>query len=390
MSKRDIQKRLKLEEMELLKEIKERIEEHGLSQEIVEDISSPMVAAALLKDIPGNCLSDPRLIDIIKLIQGKFFKDKHVKKETKRLLFRLNRRGIETEALRIEEEDDFVPLYSEVKENRAYISPVVCAVWQRIILLELNLPTNRWIEAAVAFVSEEKGLENFIFFRNISKKRFSYIKNELEHGFAYKKYRMIGVPISYAKEKIKEAYNKGIGNIDDMSDLKEVMRWMDDNVQNLDRHPLYDFISEFEISKMDNLNETDIYLIFSHELIKDWSVTNHIDDMIEEIRKLDESPIIVPDHLKKEKIKEFRDKYRDVIFDPGLFKKRFEDIAYYFYMLGEKEILDPCLKAIRAFGKRDRGYELITDHMLDMAILERVENEDERMNMLSGDQTLVR
>ena len=390
MSKRNLLKKLGNKEKDLLKQIKQRIEDQGLKQEIIKDVTSPMVAAALLEDITGNWLDDPQLIDCLKLIQNKFLRDKHVKKEIKRITFRLNKKGIKTDALKIEEEDSFIPLYREVRENKSYISPVICGIWQRIILLGVNLSASKGIDAGIVFISEEKGMENFILFRNISKKRFSYIKNELENGFAYKKYRMIDIPISYAKEKINEAYDKGVGNIDDASGLEELMNWMNDNVPDLDRHPLYDSISGLEICELDVLDQSDIERLFSHELIKDWSVTNDIDDMIQEIRKLEESPIIMPDHLKREKIKEIRDRYRGIIFDPDVLKKRFEDMAYYFCLLGEKEILTPCLKAILAFGKRDKGYELITDYMLDKAILEKMGEDSTKTNMLSSDQTLVR
>ncbi len=383
--KRDILKRLKPEEKRLLDQIRQEVEAQGFKEEVIKGISSPMVAAALLSDIIKSGLDDPQIITFLQGIRDKFPKDKHVRKEIKRLAFRLEKRGVNTKALITEEEDDFTPIYVEVEEQQAYVSPIIGGSWQRFMFFGLYLYATRGIDAIIIFVSEESGIDKFMIFRDISKKRFNSLKNNIKNWLPYTNAKIIKVDLPYAKAILKQAYDKGVADTDEVLAIERLMKWMNENVPDLDEHPLYSLITEPEISKLNGITQSEIEELFSHELMMDWLVIEEddVNNMIQEIKALEEGPLVLSDSLKRDKIREIRDKYRNIIFKPEIFKSRFEDMAYYFFVLGNKRMGDLCLKAISAFTDEDRGYELMTDYMLNKVISNKIKEEEEEDSNIS-------
>lgn len=302
----------------------------------------------------------------------------------KRLIFKLNKRGIKTDNLKItEESDNYVPIYKEHREGRAYISPIIGGIWQRIILLGLYLYSNKEIDAAIAFTSEQKGVTNFILLRGISKKRFNSLKGELEEGILYRKRSMIKIELAHAKAIMKQAYSKGVADVKNTSELNELMRWLDRNVPDLIEHPLYRLVTDEKMLGLNRLTELDIEALFAHELMSGWYVTDKIENMIQEIKEVEESPIVLPDYLKRDKLKEIKNKYREMIYKPEVFKSRFEEMAYYFFKTDEEEMARFCLKAVFAFSKKDREYELLTDYMLSKAMSDKGKEESKDNHILS-------
>ena len=129
--------------------------------------------------------------------------------------------------------------------------------------------------------------------------------------------------------------------------------------------------------------ESDLDKLFSHELMESWYVTDK--DVLEEIKKIEESPIVLSEHQKQERIREVKDKYRSKIFSEEVFRKRFEEMAYYFFVLGEKEMGILCLKAALSFRKKSSSYKLITDYMLDRIISTETE-EKKKSSIITLDQ----
>lgn len=76
---------------------------------------------------------------------------------------------------------------------------------------------------------------------------------------------------------------------------------------------------------------------------------------IDEILKIDESPIILSDNQKMERIYHIKDKASDELFSGskcGLWKYRFEEIAFIFFKLKENDYVQICLAAANAMGKQ--------------------------------------
>ncbi len=351
----------------------ERLNIEGLNMSLVDNLSNPIIGVALIEKLPKSLLKDPEIVIFLKQIKNKFSNNNEVKKAIKRICFKLKQKGIDVRELYYEKDEFVSILLQEKNKNRAYVSHIFGSIWQRILIFQLYINHGN-MEAAVAFISDIEGIKEFIVYENLSKKRFNILLNTISKEICYN-HHLIEINISHATWILKDAYKKGF-KADNTNKLKNIIKWLTDNIPSLNMHPIYKFMPDINYSLLKNITLSEVKKIFSHELMKDWSIISDVEALAKELKNIEKSPIILSEHQKNLRINEIKDKYRENFFAPEIFKNRFLEMAYYFAIKNEKEMALLCLKASDAFKKRDNRYKLITDYLLNLHLNDKQEEKE--------------
>jgi len=351
----------------------ERLNIEGLNMSLVDNLSNPIIGVALIEKLPKSLLKDPEIVIFLKQIKNKFSNNNEVKKAIKRICFKLKQKGIDVRELYYEKDEFVSILLQEKNKNRAYVSHIFGSIWQRILIFQLYINHGN-MEAAVAFISDIEGIKEFIVYENLSKKRFNILLNTISKEICYN-HHLIEINISHATWILKDAYKKGF-KADNTNKLKNIIKWLTDNIPSLNMHPIYKFMPDINYSLLKNITLSEVKKIFSHELMKDWSIISDVEALAKELKNIEKSPIILSEHQKNLRINEIKDKYRENFFAPEIFKNRFLEMAYYFAIKNEKEMALLCLKASDAFKKRDNRYKLITDYLLNLHLNDKPEEKE--------------
>ena len=124
----------------------------------------------------------------------------------------------------------------------------------------------------------------------------------------------------------------------------------------LERPVIYDHIPEENISQ-ESLTDSRIQKLLNHKLLESWIVQpDEIRPIMEELRKTEESPILIPGAQKTGRIEEIKEKaIADLYPEPkrNLLKNRLEETAYVFFKLGEDEYARLSLAAALSLDKKD-------------------------------------
>ncbi|GEM_PF-5444618 len=358
MSKKSIE-RLTEKEKKVLEDLLKKAES-GLSEKLLEGISA-VLCAAFIESLSKKLLEDPNLLPFLKSIKERFPEDKNIKKALKRISYKLRLKGIDTSQIE-EKEEGFVFKLPERGKNRVYIGPIVGPSWRRQILFELYTGSIG-VDMGVGIISDIEGVSDFAYTR-LGKKRFKALKEEIVKIAEQSGEKFVETTLPHGRKLFEEACSISVS--DDAKGVEELKDWLLNNVPPLERHPLEELISKKGLS-VKNISKQEIDELFSNEIIRTWKIENSEMKMYsEELKKIEESPIIVSDYTKKERIKELRDKYRKKLFPEDLFIKRFNEMAYYFLLAEEEKTGILCLKAANSLKDPDL-YVMITDKLFEIS-----------------------
>ena len=376
--KKDIFKSLDSREKEKLKDLEEKIKKEGLKKEILQDIDSPLLCAAILERIPSVCSDNSDLIPFIKEIKKKFFQDKNVKKSLKRLIFKLKNKGSDLISL-IEEKEESPVITPKVEKEVAYMAFIPGSF--KVLVFAVHMYSKTSFDMAIAFINVISEVKTFELERSIKLRTTNKIRSYIKNFFAKMvEEKMVEIPLSYGRYILEKAYKKTLEDSKN-NDLRIFIDWIRKNGPDLDKKPIYDLIpkpevvsvSDLEIEKIFSLNATGNQIMLTIMALKD---EQQVKELLEKLNNIRNSPLVLEEYQIQEREREIKEEYIEKLIDPEILKEFFEDLSYYLYLLNQKEEAQICLKLAYIFEEKGRNYKSISLKILDKE-LEMIESEEE-------------
>ncbi|MFH1241973.1 MAG: hypothetical protein V1689_06365 [Pseudomonadota bacterium] len=314
--------------------------------QIVARVPNALIAHALVERLPLDESSVPFLTAI-----DEKFQDKGVRKAVKRVLFKLKNKGLPV--------DDFqskggvsAPILKPPQEEEpvALLGPLDMK-GSRAVLVTLGR-TMRGIDGGMGIVSDEEGIKQFAC-GAFSKKVLKGIKEQLsqEAGF------LVETTLAHATSVLEEAYRR---HLELHSEAPEEYLELRPRLLNvgppLDTPAIYGFITEDSVSQRP-LTDSQIEKLFQNELMEPWVVDfEDLRPFMEDISKMDDSPIILTQTQKADRAREIEEKCMEQLFPASkraILRRRLEEMAYIFFKLGQEDFSRLSLAAGLSMGGED-------------------------------------
>lgn len=330
--------------------------------EIVARIPHSHLAGIFLERLPlDNEFPVPLLLAL-----DEAFKDKKVHKLVKRILFKLKQKGVPIdESFPQRASHDTILTRTQREEPAAYIGPIAGTIGTRAVLILLQSAVKGY-QAGIGLVSEVEGILQFLY-GPFSKKRLKEIKGSLSQEAG----PLVETSLSHAATILEIAYGRHMEvHSDAPSQYPELRPWLLENVTILDRPIIYDFVSE--IPGDGTLSDSQLGKLFAHNLMESWLIDfEDLKPFMENILKVEGSPIVLSDAQKADQIRQVKDKSIEELF-PGprraLLKHNLEEMAYFFFKLDQDEYSRVALTAARNLDEEDT---ILRKNMVIEFLLER-------------------
>lgn len=299
--------------------------------EIASRVTDLRIAQILIERLPADDeQSIPLLIALVKA-----FDNKQVRKAVKRVLFKLERRGVHVGELYPEETSSPNVLTQAPKEKPvAYIGPISNLLGTRAVMIVMQRDLKAQ-HVGAGIVSDEDGISQFIY-GTFSKKRIKEIKGRLS-----KDSLLIETSLSHAATILEAGYQTHMKlHPDTHTEYLELRPWLLENTPILDRPVVYDCMSEESVIDR-SLTYSDVKKLFEHDLMQAWLIGyEDISPFMEEIIGIGDSPIFLSESQKADRAGQIKEKCAKELFPPSkqaLMKHRLEEMAYIFFKQGQDE-----------------------------------------------------
>lgn len=326
-----------------------------------EQIASPELAQVFVESLPTK---DPEIIPVLLAVR-EAFPQKNVQKAIKKTIFKLKQKGITHPDLEPEKGAPVIAQSQEVADPSAFLGPIDGSGSRGVLILLPQIPKG--VDVGMGAVSDELGFIQF-FVGRYSKKQLKEIKEIFFSSFD----NAIETPLSHAATLLERAYDKSEKGLKESSrGYLQLRPWILENVSLLEKSAVHDLVPLSRLSE-GSLTSSQIERLLSHELMKTWIIDpEEIKPLVEDIQKVKESRILVSDAQKTEQITEAKRKITREIFSDEkrqLMKRRLEEMAYFFFKLGEEEMARLSLTAAKSIDEKDSL--LLVNPFLE-AIMER-------------------
>jgi hypothetical protein len=315
-----------------------------------ERLQSPQLAVSFLEKVPPE---SPEIAALV-LAMKEAFPEKEVQKAIRKMLFRLKQRGIRVSENEREDSPGLFEVRTEQPpEPSAYLSPPD-GLGNRAVFIGIpKFPAG--MDLAMGVVSDEKGVQEFMFGR-YSKKR----AKEMTEVFFKNVGNLFETSLAHAAAVLESAYHKGkSGPNPTAGDYLELRPWLLDHVSLADKPLIYDLISPESVSETP-LTDSQVDKLLAHKWMESWITDpDDLKPLIEEIMKVQQSPIVVSPEQKTGRILDLKESYISKIYTEekkGLIKRRLEESAYLFEKAGEKDYAVLALKAALSMEERDSEF----------------------------------
>ena len=294
------------------------------------------------------------------------FKDKKVHKLVKRILFKLKQKGVPIdESFPQRASHNTILTRTQKEEPAAYIGPIAGTIGSRAVLIVLQSAVKGY-QAGIGLVSEAEGILQFLY-GPFSKKRLKEIKGSLSQEAG----PLVETSLSHAATILEIAYRRHMEvHSDAPSQYPDLRPRLLESVTILDRPIIYDFVSE--IPGDGTLSDSQLGKLFAHNLMESWLIDfEDLKPFMEDILKVEGSPIVLSDAQKADQIRQVKDKSIEELF-PGprraLLKHNLEEMAYFFSKLDQDEYSRVALTAARNLDEEDT---ILRKNMVIEFLLER-------------------
>ncbi|MDY7035648.1 MAG: hypothetical protein SV375_05725 [Thermodesulfobacteriota bacterium] len=300
------------------------------SQNIHDTIPGPEFAQALIERLsPDNSDS----IKVILSVKGAF-QDKNVQKAIKKTIFRFKQRGVSLPDLEPQPPPPILIIKAEKVEPSAHLGPVDGGGSRGILVVLPQVPKG--VDVGMGVVNDESGILQFLYGR-YSKKRMKEIKDLFLSNFQY----VVETSIFHAGTILERAYGQSKQGLEESSSSYLKLRpWILENIPLLECAAIYDFIPAESIS-MEILTDSEIDRLLDHNLMKSWIIDEEkMNPLIKEIKKAEESPILVSEAQRTNRIKEIKKKCIAELYPESkrhIQKDRLEEMAYVFFKHDEED-----------------------------------------------------
>ena len=314
------------------------------AQEMVAQISSPLLARAFVEKLPlENGLSE--LVTRI----SEAFPQKEVQKSIRKLLFKLKTKGFEVPSLG--KEDKSEPIIKPImQENpRAMLGSYDAAGTRGVMVAIPRFP--RGFDVAMGVISEQQGILEF-FYGTYSKKGLKEVENTLLQSDDM---IMVETSLAHAATALEKAY----GSSEETSGegvraYAEFRPMLLAKTGLLEIPPIYELVSEEEENTA-LVTQGNLDKLFAHPLMNLF-IINHekLSELVDEISKLDDSPIYLTEEQRSERRKELEQRWLTeniTLEERQQLKYRLEEMAYVLWKKEEQELARIALAAAKIIGE---------------------------------------
>jgi hypothetical protein len=332
--------------------------------QVVAKLSDSRLARVFVERLPVN---DESTIHVLAAIH-EAFQDKQVRKAIKRALFRLEKRGVAVEGFREEKETTtavFIP--AEREKPVAHLGPIDSNGF-RAVFIELHR-AMKGVDLGVGLISDEHGIQQFLF-ANFSKKRTRQMKEDLTRDIG----PLMETSLSHAATVLEKAYGRHTEiHSNAPAEYLELRPWLLENVSLLERPIIYDSLPEGSVPE-GSVTGSQLEKLFQHSLLEFWiEDLESLKPFMEDILKLDESPLLLNDAQKAERAGEIKKKGIEKLFPisrRALLKQRLEEMSYLFFQLGDEESSRLALAAALTAEQEDTALKpnLLIDFLFDRSL----------------------
>ncbi len=318
-------------------------------KDLNEHIRGPELAQAFLERMP---LDEPGIIPIVLAIR-EAYKEKYVQKAVKKAIFRLKQKGISIPDADSDPSPAIVLKYSESDDPSAYLGPIDGTGNRGILIIIPQIPKG--MNVGIGLLNTEEGITYFIYNR-LSKKR----ANEVKELFFEQSGKAIEASIPHAATILETAYTRSKSVTgESIESYLQLRPWILDNVALLDHPVIYDFMSPDSISK-DVLTDSMIRKLLGHKFMQSWIIDpEKIKPILEEISNVEESPILMSEGQKSNRVHEIKDKALIALYPDSkrmVLKESLEEMAYFFHGLHEEDYVRPSLLAASSLSYKDMTF----------------------------------
>jgi len=325
------------------------LEEVG-AEEVVAGLDDARQAEALVETLS---LDHPAAMEVLKALSAKFA-EKPVQKAIRKVLYRLKKKGVPVEGFYQGKQD--VPAVfrmPERGESSANIGPVLADGYRAVVM---NLHRGmKGVQVCVGLVSDEEGIQEFLC-GDLNKKR----TREIREHISEKAGPLVETSLSHAVTVLEAGYRTHLKRHPEVPPhYMEVRPWLLARVGLLDRPLIYHVMPEETISR-EPLTNSQMEKLFLHEWMTHWLIDfAQIRPMIQEIVKVQESPIVLSEVQKSERVREIKEKHAEKVFSQekrAVWKNRFEETAYLFFKRGEEDLARLSLSAAHMMDEEDTRF----------------------------------
>ncbi|MFH1480371.1 MAG: hypothetical protein ABIG67_03810 [Pseudomonadota bacterium] len=317
-------------------------------------IPDPDLARALLERLPTH---DPEILGVILAIKETFPR-KDVQKTVRKVFFKLRQNKILPPDLEVREKTPALPFKPEKVEPIAYLGPTDGNGTRGVFTALPHLPQG--FDVGMGVASDEMGIMQF-FNARTGKKKMKEIKEFFFSHF----HPMVETTVAHAATVLERAYRAKPQEINQES--RNYLEWRARILKNtalLERPAIYDHLSPEGPEIVDTTNVTDSQMdrLLGHELMQTWTLDlEKIKPLLEEIKKTEESPILLMDAQQLDRKKELKRNALTQIYPeesrPAL-KWNLEEMAYVFLKLGEEAVARIALTCALSLEKKDSIFEV--------------------------------
>ncbi len=303
-----------------------------------EQIPSPGLALALVENLP---LADPRAVDLLICLKTAF-DHKDIRKAVQKALFKLRQKGVSVPKDESAKDTSILKVKPDPGRPEASLGPVDGAGSRPVFLAIPRIPTG--FQVGMGIVNDETGIVDFLF-GDYSKKRMKEVRDLFSQNFS----TLVDTPFAHAATILEKAYDiNGPGSGEALRHYRRLRPYIQDNVTLLDHAPVYDHIPPENLSE-EILTASQLDKLFEQDLLASWFFDlEKMESVVKDIQEAEESPIMVTDDQKADRISEIKAKAVTEIYPESrclLVKTRLEETAYLFFKLGEEARAHSCLLA---------------------------------------------
>jgi hypothetical protein len=309
-------------------------------------------------------IEDPGTIDLLYMVEDAF-DEKNVLKAVKKTLFKLKQKGIKIPFRNKPQSTFFPPKKQETESPKVYISSIDAEGGQSILFMIPHI--YKGVEVGIGVVNYNSGIEYFIY-NHCGKKR----SKEIKKYFIEQNRRVVETSMPHAATILENAYKRDeLKAGESVADYLKLRPWLLENITLRDESIIYDFMSKQEMSEVD-VTESRIENLFEHELMESWIINpDDIKPVLDDILKVDDSPIIISGDQKIDRVNEIKKKALSALYPETkrlILKDILEETAYIFYKLEEEEYGRICVAAAREVRESSSGRDLFLMYLLERSL----------------------
>jgi hypothetical protein len=295
-------------------------------KEIVAGIPDPLSAEFFVDRLP---MEDETAVSLLQAIDASFT-DRHVKKAVKKALFRLKSKGISTEGFSTDSTSEIIFKPKQTEAPRCHVGPID-TLGSRAVIIHFH-ESPKGVDVGMGMVSDEAGIQEFVF-DQMARKQARGLKTELARMAG----PLVEVPLSHGAMILEDAFQiEDPLKAESRADYLRLRPWLLENTS------MEAYTADFGTLDTERKGtDADLQRLFDHRLMKSWVAPfEFLKPFMEEIYGIYESPIILSESQKLDRVREIREKCVNALFEGSKkkrFKKRLFEMAFFFLKSDQKE-----------------------------------------------------